>query len=184
MKGETGDANRLTRPDDAFPGSVLREDTIASIIKAEHGDPFSVLGPHQVAPDLWEIRAFVPGARAVSIIGSENETVLAPMGKVDQAGFFAAAVAGDVRPGYRLRIDWDSGASETRHDPYAFGEVLSTEDLSKLRSPSEDVWSRRFGGQQIEMDGVRGFSFAVWAPNARRVSVIGDFNSWDGRCHP
>ena len=184
MKGETGDANRLTRPDNPFSSSVLREDTIASIIKAEHGDPFSVLGPHQVAPDLWEIRAFVPGARAVSIIGSENETVLAPMGKVDQAGFFAAALAGDVRPGYRLRIDWGSGASETRHDPYAFGEVLSTEDLSKLRSPSEDVWSRRFGGQQIEMDGVRGFSFAVWAPNARRVSVIGDFNSWDGRCHP
>src|SRR5215472_7592299 len=104
-------------------GSSLPQEVVAAIVAAEHGDPFSVLGPHQLAPDLWEIRALVPGAHDVAVIARDDATVLARMRKVHEAGFFVAVLQRQDGPAYRLRIDW-GGAEETRYDPYAFGEVL------------------------------------------------------------
>jgi 1,4-alpha-glucan branching enzyme len=168
--------------DPASAGHSASQELVAAIVGAECGDPFSVLGPHQLAPNLWEIRVLIPGARGVLVIANDG-IVLAQMRRAHEVGFFVAALRRQDRPAYRLRIDW-GGTDETRFDPYAFGEVLSTDDLAKVRSLEEDVRSRNFGAQQTALDGISGFSFAVWAPNARRVSVIGDFNRWDGRCHP
>jgi 1,4-alpha-glucan branching enzyme len=178
-RGSAGESVR----DRASAGGSVSQEIVAAIVGGEYGDPFSVLGPHQLSPNLWEIRVLIPGARDVMVIARDDGTVLAQMRKTHEAGFFVAALHRQDRPAYRLRIDW-GGTGEKRYDPYAFGEVLSSNDLAKVRSLEEDIRSLNFGAQHTERDGISGYSFAVWAPNARRVSVIGDFNSWDGRCHP
>src|SRR3569623_260347 len=141
-------------------------------------DPFAVRGLHQ-DDVLWSVRAFLPGAERVEIVTDFDSPM--PMQAMGD-GFFYGIPASVPR--YRLRVHWPGGAVEESEDPYAFGPVLGQMDLHLFAEGAHWELAQRLGAVPIAHEGVEGVSFAVWAPNARRVSVVGDFNSWDGRRHP
>ncbi|MET0530010.1 MAG: 1,4-alpha-glucan branching protein GlgB [Microvirga sp.] len=168
-------ASQSAKMRSAEPHSV--SDIIAS------GDPFSVLGPHEVSPGIWEVRAILPWVEAASIVGRDGETVLASMEKRLPEGYFVGTFQSAERPDYRLRIQRQDGF-EIRHDPYSFGTFLSQDDLMRLRDPGSDAVYTKLGAHHLDLGGIQGYLFTVWAPNAHRISIVGDFNNWDGRCHP
>ncbi len=150
----------------------------AELADARHGDPFSVLGPHGRGADRV-IRAFLPGARQVEVLSRDGRK----LGTLDPGaptGLFVGKIDGDDR--YVLRVAWPGGVQETE-DPYSFGPLLGDLDLHLFNEGRHFDLSAALGAQAMTIDGVRGVRFAVWAPNARRVAVVGDFNGWDGRRH-
>jgi 1,4-alpha-glucan branching enzyme len=150
---------------------------LAALVEARHGDPFALLGPHDVAGGR-ELRVMLPGAQGVQAVSGQEVSTLRP---VHEAGLFA----GHIPPGpYLLRIDWGNGEVQETEDPYSFGLLISDFDLYLLAEGTHQDIASCLGAHPMEVDGIRGVRFAVWAPNARRVSVVGDFNSWDGRRHP
>ena len=154
--------------------------SVAEIINS--GDPFSVLGPHEISPGQWEIRAILPDADAVTVLDRDGQTVLSTMERMPPDGLLVASLRASGRPDYRLRIE-RQGCPEIRHDAYSFGAFLSHDDLMRISDPTSDAVYTKLGAHFLDLGGIQGFLFTVWAPNARRVSVVGDFNSWDGRCH-
>jgi 1,4-alpha-glucan branching enzyme len=158
---------------------VITPGDIAAICEGRHGDPFAVLGPHREA-GRRVVRAFVPGAEAVEVVDAEG-TTRAALSLLDPRGLFAGPVAGEAP--YLLRAR-QGGAEWTFHDPYAFWPSLSDLDLHLFAEGTHRELGRVFGAQPMVLGGVEGVRFAVWAPNARRVSVVGPFNHWDGRRHP
>jgi 1,4-alpha-glucan branching enzyme len=155
-----------------------REDDIDAIAAARQGDPFAVLGPHR-APDGWVIRAFVPDAISVRALTREGVPIAElPRRKGD---FFEALLpAAAERPAYRIEATRAGGVT-SYEDSYAFGPALGPMDDYLLREGTHRQLYKRLGAQIAVHEGVGGVVFALWAPNARRVSVVGDFNSWDGR---
>jgi 1,4-alpha-glucan branching enzyme len=143
-------------------------------------DPFAILGLHHVV-DGWAVRAFLPGAIEVEIIRREDGTRLARMERGITDGLFEALV--QELPSYRLKIAWPGGVQETE-DPYSFPLLLGDLDLHLFNEGRHFGLADAFGAQVKTVDGVGGVRFAVWAPNARRVAVVGDFNAWDPRRHP
>ena len=165
------------------------EEEIDRIVYADHNDPFSVLGMHKeqgTGPDRLVVRAFLPQARKVGVVDSATGQVVADLPQVREQGFFAGPVAGRQQAfRYRLRL-LPYGSEETYdiEDPYRFGPVLGQLDIHLLVEGTHLRAFEKLGAHAMRVDGVDGTSFAVWAPNARKVSVIGDFNGWDGRRHP
>jgi len=157
----------------------LNQNRVQRLQCAEDGDPFSFLGPHpQGAESL--VRVWLPGADAVDLLASDGS----PLGRMhcsDPQGLFELQLPQAQR--YRLRIHWPGNVQETE-DPYAFGPLLGDTDLYLFAEGNHRQLWRCLGSAPVEHEGVPGVRFAVWAPNARRVSVVGDFNSWDGRRHP
>ncbi len=159
------------------------------LMRAEHGDAFSYLGPHYVECDGHRrvvIRAIQPHAESVTILTGGREF---HAGRVDPGGVFEYILPPEftriLSPrDYRLRIRWRSGGATEIIDPYAFPPVLSEFDLHLVGEGTHYKLYDSLGAHVCEMQGIRGVSFAVWAPNAERVSVVGNFNSWDGRVHP
>jgi len=161
---------------------MLPESEIQALMRAEHGDPFAVLGPHESSEGLW-VRALLPGAREVGVVHSTSGDPLAVLQRVGQSDLFAALVpAAPARLGYQLHVHWGTHAS-VLEDPYRFGPVLGETDVWLLAEGTHLRPYERLGAHLREMNGVKGVAFAVWAPNARRVSVVGNFNNWDGRRH-
>jgi len=152
-----------------------------ALIRAEHRDPFSMLGPHSDGHDGQIIRAYLPNALSVRVLSRDGERDLGELGMTDKPGFFAGHFP--VREPYLLKIQWATGEQITE-DPYSFGQLLGEMDLYLFAEGNHRDLSAAFGAQVRNVDGVDGVRFSVWAPNARRVSVVGDFNSWDGRRHP
>jgi 1,4-alpha-glucan branching enzyme len=145
-----------------------------AIAEGRHGDPFAVLGVHGGI-----LRTFQPGAQRVEAVPRVGGTAV-ELRQVHHNGIFE----GKAPEGpYLLRITWPAGVQETE-DPYSFGLLLGELDLYLFAEGRHRDMGRVFGAQAVTVDGVAGVRFAVWAPNARRVSVVGDFNSWDGRRHP
>jgi 1,4-alpha-glucan branching enzyme len=176
--------NRSAQADPLLPWRPPQFD-IDAIVAGHHGDPFAVLGPHGAGSRGSAIRVFAPDADAVEVIGSADGSTLATLERLHDGGFFAGLVAGDAgaRPAYRLRMrrgdqEWES------HDPYQFPAYLGELDAHLLAEGSHQRLYEKLGSQPVTMEGVDGVAFAVWAPNARRVSVVGEFNAWDGRRHP
>ncbi|MFC3110122.1 1,4-alpha-glucan branching protein GlgB [Undibacterium arcticum] len=170
-------------------------EAVQALLAGRLGNPFALLGPHREG-DAVVVRSFQPGARKVEVLNADGEPLAAlPMVQMGQnrqpgaSGLFAGPVAG-LKPGqrYLLRIFWsDAGASEpvqTTEDPYAFDLLLSDFDLHLLAQGKHLELGRCLGAQPMMLGGIDGTRFALWAPNARRVSVVGDFNCWDGRRHP
>ncbi len=159
----------------------VHDGDVAALVGARHGDPFAVLGLHET-PAGPVIRAFVPHAEQVSAVDAQG-TVLAPLQQRDPAGFFEGLVPGRTgRFRYRLRAA-NAGGSWEFDDPYAFGPVLGPLDDHLFAEGTHREVYARLGAHEITHEGVEGVHFAVWAPNADRVSVVGDFNGWDGRRH-
>ncbi|WFE91091.1 1,4-alpha-glucan branching protein GlgB [Roseibium porphyridii] len=154
-----------------------------AIAAGEHGDPFSVLGLHEIDGDLV-LRCFRPGAETIEVLeeGSGKALVkLSPVEGVDS--LFAAKVPRRrKRFSYRLRMTHGSDVW-TETDPYAFGPVLGDMDEYLLGEGTHGRLWQALGAHVVTHEGVDGVHFAVWAPNARRVSVVADINGWDGRRH-
>jgi 1,4-alpha-glucan branching enzyme len=148
-------------------------------------DPFAVLGPHPTTVNggpALVVRAMQPGASAIELVAGGRVT---PMRRIRPDGLFELVVPGTGNAAefvYRLRIHEDDIPRETV-DPYRFGPVLSDFDLHLLAEGTHYRAWEKLGPHRQTIDGVDGIHFAVWAPNAQRVSVIGDFNQWDGRVH-
>jgi 1,4-alpha-glucan branching enzyme len=154
-------------------------------------DPFAVLGPHRVAGRIF-VRTLQPGALSVDVLArtgdrDESNRVLSALECVNQDGLFAGTLmelADMPAPdSYLFRITWPGGVRQYTEDPYAFGLLLGELDLHLIAEGRHFELDRCLGAQVMTINGVQGTRFAVWAPNARRVSVIGDFNGWDGRRH-
>ncbi len=162
-------------------GWRAREEDVQAVAGSRHGDPFAVLGPH-LTPGGWAIRAYVPDAASVQAVAGDG----VPFAILERRSgdFFEAALPGhDDRPLYRLRIERAHGA-QTVEDPYSFGPVLGELDDYLAAEGAHLQLHHRFGAHPMRHQGVDGVHFAVWAPNATRVSVIGGFNAWDGRRNP
>ena len=175
-------------PTGCGPGSVwMPEDlpdpgAVDAIVGARHGDPFALLGPH-AAPGGVAIRAFLPRADTVEVVNRETGAAARqprahPSGRILRTGVAEAARA--LSPAHRRGRRRDRDArTRTR------SRRCSASSTSICSAKAATTISRaRMGAHVAEMEGVRGVRFAVWAPNAQRVSVVGDFNAWDGRCHP
>lgn len=159
---------------DPLPDGAAR-----AIAEARHGDAFAVLGPHRVGGTTL-VRVFLPMSEAVEAIAPDGTSlgVLAPL---HEPGFWSGPVTGSGA--YRLRVRTHGHLWETE-DPYRFGPTLSAFDLHLIGEGRHRNLADALGAHETMIDGVQGVRFAVWAPNAQRVSVVGDFNYWDPRRHP
>ena len=160
---------------------MLHDEEIELISTGRHGDPFAVLGVHATREMRWSVRTFQPGALAVTLIDAVSGKLLGPLKRRHDEGFFEASVAGAKPTDYRFHVRWADGNESMLDDPYRFGPVLGEIDVWLLAEGSHLRPFEQLGAHQRVMGGVPGTSFAVWAPNAARVSVVGDFNLWDGR---
>lgn len=158
----------------ANPAQLTSHDDIAAIVAGRHGDPFSLLGVHGGV-----VRAFVPGAQEVMVETPDGKP-LGPLICRDEQGFFDGAVA-EIGP-VRL-VAKGHGTEWSFVDPYSFAPVLGEVDDYLIGEGSHLRLFDKLGAHIITHQGHEGVHFAVWAPNARRVSVVGDFNIWDGRRH-
>jgi len=163
--------------------SDLARSEINALLSASHGDPFAVLGPHEMSPGIWEIRVLSPDTDAVDAIAVSDGAPIASFEKRDPAGFYVARMAAKNRPSYRLRLK-DRFGERLAEDPYALGSSLIELDLSAVRDRTGNAFYHVMGAHFIRHGDADGVRFVVWAPNARSVSVVGDFNGWDGRRHP
>lgn len=159
---------------------------IKFITKAEHWDPFMVLGMHEIESGRKKaiaVRAFLPDADEAWVVDvSDNKAY--KMEKTNKSGFFEKDF--DDRKEifrYKLRLKASNEHIFEFHDPYSFWPVLSDFDLYLIGEGSHYKKYEKLGSHVTEINGIKGVHFAVWAPNAKRVSVVGDFNNWDGRRH-
>jgi 1,4-alpha-glucan branching enzyme len=158
-----------------------RREDVEAIVGACHDDPFAVLGLHQTAAG-WVVRAFVPGAERVRAIDANSRTIV-DLQQRDPAGFHEG-LAPDCRERFTYRLAAENaGGAWQFYDPYSFGPLLGQLDDHLLVEGTHRKLYERLGAHPTFHDEVSGVHFAVWAPNARRVSVVGDFNAWDGRRH-
>jgi 1,4-alpha-glucan branching enzyme len=162
---------------------MLTAAEIEDIRHARHGDPFSVLGAHVDASGQRWLRCFQPGARAALAVDASSGQPLSLLTQLHPDGVFEGML-GNAAGTHRLQFTWADGSSSTVDDPYRFPPVLGELDVWLLAEGTHLRPYETLGAQVRVMEGVSGSSFAVWAPNASRVSVVGDFNHWDGRIHP
>ena len=162
---------------------MIHERDIDLIRTASHGDPFSVLGVHADERGFLWLRVFLPAAARVTLLGAAGAT-LGDLALRHADGFFECAFPVGAPPDYRLRVQWQDGNESVLDDPYRFPPVLGEMDVWLMGEGSHLRPYEVLGATQRVLEGVAGTSFAVWAPNASRVSVVGDFNVWDGRRHP
>ncbi len=152
---------------------------IAALLDGRHDDPFSLLGLH-AGPDGVFARAWIPGAETAKAHDLSG-AVLGTLKRVEPRGLFEGIVEGDVQPVRYLAQG--GGAEWWVTDPYSFGPVLGPIDDVLMAEGTHLRLHDKLGAHLIEHEGAKGVHFALWAPNARRVSVVGDFNDWDGRRH-
>src|SRR5689334_6831670 len=162
----------------------MTDTEMEAIAGGYHGDPFRILGPHRVeedrSADSWEIRSFLPHAAQASVV---NSTGTFAMERVHPHGLYVAKLSGKPSH-YRLRINKYSGETIEVEDPYRFPTLLTDFDLHIFGEGTHYEAYRTLGAHLQTVEGVAGTRFAVWAPNALIVSVVGDFNGWDSRVHP
>ena len=151
-----------------------------ALVNGQHNNPFAILGLQRTREGRV-VRTLQPGAKSVDLIDPHGDT-LATMQRIHDGGLFEAPMPPRKR-NYALRITWPSGETQVVEDTYRFPSTLGELDLYLLGEGSDANIYRKLGAHPKTVSGVNGTRFAVWAPNASRVSVVGDFNSWDGRRH-
>jgi 1,4-alpha-glucan branching enzyme len=162
---------------------MLDDAEIDLLRSARHGDPFAVLGMHADAKGALWVRAWLPGAVAVSVLDAAGKS-LAALALRHADGLFEGRLRIRKRRAYRLAVQWADGQQAQIEDPYRFPPLLGEMDLWLMGEGSHLRPFEVLGARPREIDGVAGTAFAVWAPNASRVSVVGDFNFWNGARHP
>ena len=164
-------------------------ETIGRLVEGRLEDPRRLLGPHIVEHDgrkAMAVRAFLPQSQRAWVLDDVQGESHA-MRRIHPSGLYEAICPLDSSgkaPAYRLQMASERGERTTMHDPYAFSSLLSDYDLYLLGEGTHWQSYEKLGAQVRTVDGVRGVNFALWAPNASSVSVIGDFNKWDDRRHP
>ena len=167
--------------DDILYG-LMNWERIESIVYSDNCEPGKVLGAH-LTPEGILIQAFFPDAKEVSVrYGKKNK--VQKMEQADKAGFFATLLKGKKIPEYHFVVEYESGEKFDVEDAYAFSSIIEEEDLNQFERGIHYSIYEKLGAHEMVRNGVFGTNFAVWAPNAVRVSVVGDFNLWDGRRHP
>ena len=158
-------------------------EAMEQIIQARHWDPFSILGPHKLGQNPLNcetvIRALLPTANRVWIVSDNLER--SEMGRIGVDGFFEIGLKVGPSFPYRFQVEGTDGHTWEQIDPYQFQPVLGELDFHLVREGTHERLYDKLGAHLVNHQGVAGVTFAVWAPNAERVSVIGDFNRWDGR---
>jgi 1,4-alpha-glucan branching enzyme len=168
----------------AFEIAGVPRDEVHRFVRGIHSDPFSVLGPHKVGDDV-EIRVFRPHARAINVVLDRELDKPIAAERIDEEGFFCATVPGAERDvPYQLRIVKPDGSEEFTRDAYQYGPIMGDVDLHLFSEGQHWKIYEKFGAHLQTIGDATGVYFAVWAPNAQRVSVVGDFNNWDGRMNP
>jgi len=185
-----------------MPAGGLSQAEIEALVRAEHGDPFAVLGPHRELSTIW-VRALLPGALAVAVVNPKpakpakrskrskrakqakpSDEPLGALAMVHPDGLFAGSFpAASLAKDYRLAVDYPLGHREVIDDPYRFGAAMFDLDRHLLGEGTHIRPWQVFGAHVVEHEGAVGVRFALWAPTASRAAVIGDFNHWDPRRH-
>ena len=162
---------------------LVAQSVINSFFDGKQADPFAVLGMHETHNGI-EIRALLPDADKVEVIDKETQSMVVALERVDERGFFSAIVP-NVNHffAYQFKVYWGSDV-HLIEDPYRFHPMINDLDQWLLAEGSLLRPYEVLGAHFTECDGVPGVNFRVWAPNAKRVSLVGDFNYWDGRRHP
>jgi 1,4-alpha-glucan branching enzyme len=165
--------------------TTIAPELVNLIVWNQHQDPFEVLGSHIVEQNgekVWAVRAYLPNASAAWVVIPEERKEY-PMQSVHHPHFFECIIEQPELKNYQLRIK--EGEHElVTYDPYAFRSPGMTEfDLHLFAEGNHHRIYEKLGAHLTEVDGVKGVHFAVWAPNARNVSLLADFNNWDGRKH-
>ncbi|MCC2650976.1 MAG: 1,4-alpha-glucan branching enzyme [Microvirga sp.] len=164
--------------DDLLVG--IEPSSVQALVEGRLGDPFSILGQHPAGGGSI-VRVFMPGAESVEVLRRQTDGEPDRLQLVHADGLFAGRL--DRQDPYRLRVHWPDAVQELE-DPYSFGLLLGDLDLHLIGQGTHYELGSVLGAQPMTIDNVPGVRFAVWAPNARRVSVVGDFNAWDGRRNP
>ncbi|MCP4424157.1 MAG: 1,4-alpha-glucan branching protein GlgB, partial [Chloroflexi bacterium] len=168
---------------------LISSEAIAALVGGYHGDPFNILGPHKTEQGIV-IRAFLPFAQKVEVVADGPLAASTPMTRIHEAGFFQAHFPQRSAPfSYLYRIVTHAGDTLLYEDAYAFPSLLTEFDEYLLAEGTHLHIYEQLGAHIREVDGSNagsrtGVLFAVWAPSALRVSVVGEFNQWDGRRHP
>jgi len=169
----------------SFDPPAVDRASLARLLAGQHHDPHSILGAHPTSVNGVEgavVRAMHPDTVGVEVVLPSGEAIPT---KRQARGVYAAFVPGMAPPmRYRLRYHFRDGGVWERDDPYRFLPTVGDVDLHLFNEGTHRRLWEKMGAHVREVDGVRGVSFAVWAPNARRVSVVGDFCGWDGRVYP
>jgi len=164
---------------------TVASEQIDRIIWNQHHDPFEVLGPHMVQLDgktVWAVRAYLPNADAAWVILPETRQEFA-MEASHHPHFFECIIEAEEVVNYQLRYQ-EGDHERVVYDPYAFKTRRITDfDIHLFAEGNHHRIYEKLGAHPTTMEGIAGVYFAVWAPNARNVSVLGDFNHWDGRKH-
>jgi len=179
----------MKNPDQETSQVTVHSDAMNRIVHAEHYDPHSVLGLHEVTVKgkaAFAIRAFVPAAKTLEVLPKTKSARPIAMPRVHADGFFEVVIPKRNRKDfpYRYRAVDYSGNEWEFDDPYNFPPMLTAFDLHLFSEGNYLQMYEKFGSHLREVDGIKGINFAVWAPSATRVSVVGNFNTWDGRTHP
>ena len=164
---------------------MKNKESIQGIVSGTHSSPFDLLGAHKTGPERpgIVIRTFQPHAATVEVIEAETKTPQ-PMQRIHTEGFFECFFPGRSQFLYRLRMTGQDGHVWELDDPYRFPLLITDFDQHLFGEGTHYRTYEKMGAHPVTLAGVRGVHFAVWAPNAVRVSVVGDFNRWDGRHHP
>ena len=167
--------------------TLLKPEEIDLLIKGEHPSPHSVLGNHKVkldGKDSMVIRTFVPGATTTSVILDSGAATKFPMTKIHSDGLFEAILKDHPDfPSYQLEIQKNHEVC-LQEDPYRYLPTVSDFYLSDAREETYHQAYQKLGAHRKQFGDVEGFSFVLWAPNAKQVSLVGNFNGWDYRAHP
>jgi 1,4-alpha-glucan branching enzyme len=156
---------------------------VEALVAGRHGDPFAFLGMHKASAGIY-VRAMLPDAERMAVINAASGEIAAQGERIHPAGFFVASMPDRNAPfRYRLRV-WRGGHWHEFDDIYRFPPVLGELDIHLLVEGNHLASYQKLGAHALLHDGVEGVAFAVWAPNAQRVSLVGDFNAWDGRRMP
>jgi 1,4-alpha-glucan branching enzyme len=161
--------------------TTVAQSELDAIARREHSEPHAVLGAHAANGGVV-VRAFRPSAKSVAVKPSKGKSV--ELERIHPAGIFEGEIPDAKLPlRYKLKVDYGPGGKFTLEDPYSFTPTLGELDLHLIGEGRHEELYTRLGAHVVEHEKVKGTAFAVWAPSARAVSVVGDFNSWDGRLH-
>jgi 1,4-alpha-glucan branching enzyme len=166
---------------ETYRATELGWEELDALLNSRHSAPFAVLGPHQLDAETLLVRVLRPRSSNVTVLGTDRHSY--PLERAHNSDLFVGVLPSSAGPAYRLRIT-EADTTYEIDDPYRFPPLLSDFDLHLIGEGTHYNTYLKLGAHLTTIDGVSGVVFAVWGPNAQRISVLGDWNWWDGRVHP